>query len=86
MGSEKLCKEGNEAVAKMCQDLLEQYGPTPEYEIAITSAATTLLFHAYRLARHRGKPGEVLQSLLDDVAHNARHHDEVIINFKVEVR
>jgi hypothetical protein len=86
MSPEQVCKSGNEAVAQMCRELIDVYGPGKEYEMAVTSAATTLMFHVYRLARRHGKVTEILQNLLDDVTHNVRQVDEAVLKFKVEER
>jgi hypothetical protein len=85
MTLEEASKIGNEAVVGMCSTLLDDFGPGVPYECAVGSAATTLLFHAYRIFIKRGpdKGVEVLKTILDDLALNIKNNGGGIVEFSV---
>jgi len=77
---------GNEGAVALCQQFLDMLGSGVAYKCAVSAAATNLLFHAFRVVLPNGQDTaiELLQSLLDDVAHNVEKVGGQKIKFKVE--
>lgn len=86
MTLEEVARLGNDASAQLCASMLDRFGPGREYECAIGSAATTLLFHVFRvmLPKSKDKAIEVVGAVLGDVAHNIRETSGDEVRFAVE--
>lgn len=74
MELEEVAQDGNRAAMELCQEMLDRLGPGKEYECAIGAAATSFVFHAFRLALPRSEKDaiEFVQVLLNDVAYNLK--------------
>jgi hypothetical protein len=70
MELEEAAQLGNQAARDACEKLLDRLGGEKEYLCAITSLASTLMFHVYRVGRYDGKAVELLQAALNDVVQN----------------
>ncbi len=82
MEPEEIAKSGNRAAIELCEQLMRLFGPQGDgYSIAVGTAATAMLFHAYRISRRHSKKRavDVLQAILDDVARNIKDlsNDEI---------
>lgn len=86
MTPEEAARAGNEAAFEVCHRILDRVGPGKEYRTIVGSMATSLLFHSYRLAvkDSKAKAVELLQVILDDVAHNVKNLSGERLRFTVE--
>lgn len=86
MALEELALEGNKVAMHLCTSLLNRFGPGKNYECVVGAAASTLLFHAFRIALPRSseKAVELLQALLYDVGHSIKVTGGGKIKFTVE--
>lgn len=86
MDLEAVSKVGNEASAQLCTELLDRFGPGVAYECAVGGAATTLLFHAFRIRRQNSteKALELLSVILDDLAFNIKKTSGEEVKFTVQ--
>lgn len=84
MDISEVVQEGNEVAMLLCKNLLEKHGPGRNYDCAVISAATTLLFHVYRLGIPKGTSKELVQAVLSDVSYNLDKYGDHKVSFKVE--
>ena len=88
MTLEHSAKDANEAVAQMCTDFMENSSGPKDYECLVGSAASTLLFHAFRtgLRKSEAHGVAVLQAVLADTARNLKRLGGHDVHFQIQWR
>jgi len=86
MDLEEASRKGNEMASDACEELMGTLGTGKEYLCGVTSMASCLMFHIYRLGKRQGNSQEILQAALDDMVHNIERLDGDSIEIVVRRR
>lgn len=85
MKPEEITRRSNEFTAKLCEQLMGEFGTGKDYKLAVAAASTTILFHAFRLGLHVSKDQafDILRNIVQDMGQNLEKLSGIKIKFEV---